>query len=123
MRLVLDLFAGHLALNNVSFLIADNDLSCEDVLFEYPVLLHLGIDSPTFLERNRSMLDGRDCSSDEHCTTTKTSGSLTWLVVARMPRVIGSKLINEEELPLDQNRSRAKYFGNQIDDEPFPDPN
>lgn len=31
-RLVMDLTAGRLALNNVSFLVADEDLACEDLL-------------------------------------------------------------------------------------------
>lgn len=122
-RLVLELFVDRLALNNMSFLVVDDDLSCGDVLAGYQVLHHLAIDSRTLLEQNRSMLDGTYCTSVEHYTAMKASGSLGRLMVACMQQVIGSEMINEEELSLDQNRPRANYFGNQINDDPFPDPN
>lgn len=116
-------FAGRLALNNVSFLVDDDNLSCEDELVGYQVLHQLGIDSLTLLERNCSMLDGTDCSSVKPCTAMKASGSLERLMIARMQRVIGSQLINEEEILLGQNHPRVNFFGNQIDDDLFPDPN
>lgn len=43
-RLVLQLSAGHMALLNVTFLVADDDTACKDLLVGLPVLRHLGID-------------------------------------------------------------------------------
>ena len=48
-RTVLHLSAGQLALINVSFLIADDDLTCEDLLIGLPVLRHLQVDTKTLL--------------------------------------------------------------------------
>ena len=62
-RLVMELSSGRLALTNISFLVSDAALSREEMLIGLPVLQHLGIDSRTFLERNRATLDGTDCSS------------------------------------------------------------
>lgn len=62
-RLVLQLSSGRLALKNVSFLVADDELSCEDLLIGLPVLHQLELDTRTLLERNRAILDGTDCSS------------------------------------------------------------
>lgn len=77
---MLELSAGRLALTNVSFLVADNDLSCEYLLFGFPVLHHLGIDSRTLLERNRVTLDGTYCSSIDHPSITKPRGTLLRLM-------------------------------------------
>ena len=36
-----------MALNNVSFLVADDDMSCQDVILGHSILLHFEIDSCT----------------------------------------------------------------------------
>lgn len=86
-RLVLELSSGRLALRNVSFLVADKDLSCEDLLIGLPVLRHLEIDSRTMLERNRAILDGTDCSSVGITTATDNVGTLGRLMVARLDQL------------------------------------
>ena len=61
-RLILHLSAGQLALTKAMFLVSDDDLAEEDLLIGLPLLRHLGIDSRTMLENNRSQLHGTDCS-------------------------------------------------------------
>lgn len=43
-RTVFQLSAGHLALSNITFLVPDDSLACEDLLIGYPVLKNLKID-------------------------------------------------------------------------------
>lgn len=88
-RLVMELSAGRLAINNVSFLVTDDDLACEDPLIGLPVLRHLGIDSRTLLERNCAMLDGTDCSFVGHPSAPDRYGSLGRLMIARLQRSAG----------------------------------
>ena len=59
-RTVLQLSSGQLALTNVTFLVADNELTCEDILIGNPLLKHLKIYMRTLLEENRAQLDGSD---------------------------------------------------------------
>lgn len=55
------LSSGCLALQNISFLVANDGLACEDVLIGYPVLQHLRIESKTLTESNHSALDATGC--------------------------------------------------------------
>lgn len=41
-----------MALMNVTFLVADDETVCEDLLLGFPVLRYLGVDFPTLLEQN-----------------------------------------------------------------------
>lgn len=123
-RIVMELSAGRLALHNVSFLVADAHLSCEDILLGYPVLQHLGIDSRTLLERNRRVLDGTDCSPAAHPSISNHEGSLGRLLIARLQRVkqsVQSK--TDESGTINLNRPRANYFDHKSDLDPFPNPN
>lgn len=61
-RLLLHLSVGPLAFLNVSFLVANAELTEPDLLIGQPVLKHLGIDSRTMLENNRAQLNETDCS-------------------------------------------------------------
>lgn len=60
-RTVLILSSERLALRNISFLVADDNLACEDILIGCPVLQHIRIDSKTLLNSNYCALDGTDC--------------------------------------------------------------
>lgn len=59
--LVLEMSAGILSVNNLSFLVADACLYCENVLVVHTVLGNLGMYYRTLLEGNRSVLKGTDC--------------------------------------------------------------
>lgn len=61
-KTVLHLAAGNLTLVSVTFLIANDDPSCEDLLIGLPVLHHLQVDTRTLLENRFSSLDSTDCS-------------------------------------------------------------
>lgn len=124
-RLVMELSAGRLALNNISFLVADANLSCEDVLVGHPVLKHLGIDSRTLLERNRASLDGTDCSTVDHPTVSSACGSLGRLCIARLQRTHGAEpvsTVSDSPPTLSSDRPRGNYYAHKFDIDPFPDP-
>lgn len=116
-RLVLKLSAGKMALLNVTFLVADDDTACEDLLLGLPVLRHLGIDSRTLLEQKWSSLDGTDCAGIDGHQSSNMIGLLGRLIVARMQRDDDDK---SHEPPT--NRPRANYFDSQHPADPFPDP-
>lgn len=59
--LIIRTSSGQIALCNVSLLVVDNDLRCEDMLMLFPVLLHLCIDSNTWLDKYRTTLDETVC--------------------------------------------------------------
>lgn len=52
----MDLASEQLALANVTILIAENDLACDDLLIGLPILCHLLVDTRTLLERNHAAL-------------------------------------------------------------------
>lgn len=58
----------------VTFLVADGETACEDLLVGLPVLCHLGIDSRTLIEEKWSSLEETDCSTiANHARDGKTS--------------------------------------------------
>lgn len=85
-RTVLHLASGQLALANVTFLVADGDLACEDLLINLPVLRHLQVDTRTLLENNRSVLDGADCSHVGNRTLLNSGGKVSRMMIARLNR-------------------------------------
>lgn len=87
-RIILQPSMGKSALTNISFLVADEALSCEDILIGLPVLRHLKIDIRTILESHRESLDGMDCSKVGN-PTTLAQGSVGRLMVARIQQVRG----------------------------------
>lgn len=78
-RFVLHLADGQIALPNVKFLAADDDLAGEYLLIGSSVLQHLDIDFKNMLENNRSALDGTECSGI--CNTRRTS-TLVHIVIS-----------------------------------------
>lgn len=105
-RTILHLASEKLALVNITFLVADDDLPCEDLLIGLPVLQHLKIDTRTLLENNRAELGGADCTLGMDPLVNMTGGYVSRLMVARL-----NHLPNREHLHLpDPLRPRANYY-------------
>lgn len=131
-RLVMKLPAGRLALNNMSFLAADGDLICEGLLIGLPLLRHLGIDSQTLFERERAALDGIDCSTVQHPSTSDKCDSLRRLTIACLQRVKSEFELDTEPdydgkeaietRPLDTARRRPKDSAQRSEEDTYPDP-
>lgn len=82
-RTTLHLSSGRLVLHNISLLVENDELACEDLLIGYPVLQHPGIDSKTLLESNSSALDGTNCQSVGNPTASPTGRIGRLMVAAR----------------------------------------
>lgn len=115
-RTILHLASGQLALVNIKFLVADDDLACEDLLIGRPVLHHLQIDTKTLLELSRKSLDGTDCSNVGRLTLANRGGYVSRIMVSRLNH------IRTEEKDLDPDHPRINYFTARSEPDPFPDP-
>lgn len=82
------LASGQLDLSNFTYLIVDHDLGFEYLLICLPVLRHLQVDTRTLLERNRSALDGADCSHVANPTLDLRSGKVSRMMICRMNKVV-----------------------------------
>ena len=120
-RTLMDLSSGQLELLNFTFLIADGDLADEDLLIGQPILAHLGIDSRTMLENNRSSLDVTDCSKISTIATDKSS-KVGRVLLARISKNTGISRSPSVENKLDPNRPKSDYTANRNDPDPFPNP-
>lgn len=102
---VLHLHSGRLAFKNIRFLIADDAVSCEDLLIGRPVLRHLRVDTRTLLEDRVRTVDGTDCSTD--FVGTSTGGRVSRLMLARLSRVEDDHV----DLPtdIDPTSPKVKY--------------
>lgn len=114
-RIVLLLSFGHLAVVNVPYLVADEDLTSDDLLVGRSVFHHLRIDPRTLLEEERSILDGTDCSHVANPTVSSTSGTISRLMVARLNLI--SKMT-------DRSASRPRVICQQArsEEDQFPEP-
>lgn len=115
---ILHLFAGQLALKNIRYLVADDALTCKDLLIGLPVLRHLRIDTRTLLENNIANLDGTNCSLADSRSTTK--GNLGRLMTAMLNRQVDRNVSKSSNAP--PNRPRVHYNSARNEEEPFPDP-
>lgn len=109
-----------MTLLNVSFLVADNEIACEDLLVGLPVLRHLGTDFRTLLERNWSTLHVTDCASVFQCAAP---GSLGRLMIARLNHRTNStstKPSGDQEP--DPHRPLGDHFAHEYGWDPFTDP-
>lgn len=107
-RTVLHLSSGQLALLNLSYLVADDDLASESLLIGRPILAHLQVDTRTLLEQNRAVLNGADCSSIGNPTAPTRGGFVSRIMLARINRIV--------------DHPRANYYMAQTEEDPFPDP-
>ena len=119
LRTVLHLASGQLALANVTFLAADDNLVCEDLLIGLPVSQHLQVDTGTLLENNRSVLDGADCSSVANPTLNR-GGSVTRMMICLLYRIQESETRNGSKGNSD--RPLANYYRACQEEDPFPGP-
>ena len=117
-RTILHLASGQLALANVTFLVADDALACEELLIGLPVLRHLQVDTRTLLENNRLSLDGADCSHVGNPTRDARAGIISRVMIARMNRVQDG----EENKTSEGSRPRENYYKARREQDPFPDP-
>lgn len=76
-------------MENDLFLVADADLSDEELLIGYPVLKHLGVDIKTLLEQRRDVLDGTDCSEVQY-NGLSGGGAIGRLMLARQDGIVAN---------------------------------
>lgn len=114
------LASGQLGLAHISYLVADDDLACEELLIGLPVIKQLQIDTRTLLETNRAVLHGSDCSHIGNPTANSRGGSLSRLMTARRNSVANSEIDVERDEKDD--RPHVDYFECRTVTDPFPDP-
>lgn len=90
-RIILQLSAGPFTPSNVSFKLADDELTSDVLLLGVPVLYHLGIDSSALLNTHRDIFDRMDCVNVGNLTANNNTGKFQKLMVARIQRVEGAK--------------------------------
>ena len=105
---------------NITFLVADDGLTDEDLLIGLPVLEHLKLDTRTMLERNCRDLDGMDCSQVGNPTRTSPGGSVSRLMIARLNGYQSHKSIHRVRVPAD--RPRVNYHTARTEEDHFVDP-
>lgn len=120
-RLVLQLSSGRMALLNITSLVADDHLACEDLLVVLPVLQHLGIDTRTLLERNWNTLSGTDCSDNKSTHDARNCGSLERLIVDKKENEDAEATDHHKVVP-DPSQICAGYDAQRVEIDPFPDP-
>lgn len=86
LRLVLELWLDRMEHINIPFLISDVSLESGDICTGLPVLKHIGVDSRTWLERNRKQLDGTDWLMILLSSSSRRCVSLSRLMMARLQR-------------------------------------
>ena len=104
----------------ITFLVADDGLTDEDLLIELPVLEHLKVDTRTMLERNCRVLDGMDCSQIGNPTRASQGGSVSRLMIARLNGYQSHKSIHRVRVPAD--RPRMNYHTARTEEDPVVDP-
>lgn len=118
---VLHLNSGRLALKNIRFLIADDAMTCEDLLIGIAVLEHLRVDTKTLLEDRIESLDGTDCSPDLLQRKT-TGGQVSRIMLARLNRVGNDQMDAPNPTVPDPTRPKVNYYRARTEGDPFPDP-
>ena len=119
----MQLFTGTLALVNVTFLVADDELAAEDLLIGLPILQHLGIDSKSLLEQKRDLLDGVDCSAVRDLPGATRGGKVSRLMLARLNQVSNDE-VDSAANPTDASdpsRPTVNFFTVRNEQDPFPD--
>lgn len=117
---VLHLNSGRLALKNIHYLVADDSMACEDLFFGRPVLLHLRVDTRSFLEDRVATLDGTDCSLDALPRTK--GGRVSRRMLAHIIRVGNDKMDDTDQPTADSARRKVNYFSARAEEDPLPDP-
>lgn len=115
---VLHLSAGQMALKNIRYLVADDSLTCEDILIGLPVLRHLRVDTRTLLEDNYTSLHGTDCALND--SETQKTGKLGRIMSARLNQI--QETDKEPSEKIDPARPKVNYHKARTEEDPFPDP-
>lgn len=110
-----------LALLNVTFLFADNELVFEDVLIGLPVLQHLRVDTHTLLELNRAALNGIDCSEVDNICTDELARNISLMVLCCL-NLATNKLPAKYHCQEDERRPFVHYYAVRTERDPFPHP-
>lgn len=113
-RTILHLTSGQMALIDVRFLVADYDLTCEDLLIGYPVFKHLQVDTRTLLEQKRAALEGADCTNVEHPTIPPGMGTVGRMMISQLHG-------NSTKYASRETRPRINYYQARGEDDPFPE--
>lgn len=117
-RTILYLAAWNIALIDITNLIADDELACEELLIGLPVQPYLQVDTRSLLENSISSLDGKDCSQIQ--SIEDNGGCVLRLMIARLNRVSSQE--KDTEFELQANPPRVDYNRTRQEPEPFPDP-
>lgn len=118
-RTIIHLATGQLALSNITFLIADEELARKDLLIGFPVLQYLQVNTRTLFERNHSQLDDADCTEVYNPTLDERSGTVSPMMICRLNRLQNDvhSLSSHEE----KSRSLVHYAKLRTERNPFPD--
>lgn len=116
------LYTSTLGLVNVTFLVADDDLTAEDFLIGLPILQHLQIDSKTLIWQKSDLLDDIDCSGVRDIPTRKSGGHFSRLMLARLKNFDSDKTVNTDDNDIiDATFPKVNYFEIRNKPDPFLD--
>ena len=115
-RTILHLSSGRLAATNISYLVADEELTATDLIIGRPILEHMRVDTKTLIEERREGLDNIDCSTVGNPTLPARGGRISAMMLARINRVQYGQMEAEDKRP------RIDYFESRSERDPFPDP-
>ena len=118
-RTIMHLPSGALALQNISFLVADDELACEELLIGLPVLRHLRIDSQTLLENQRATLDGTDCATVPDIVPG--GGLVSRMMISRNSDHDVQPHVTRTERSSISKRPHVNFNFSRQDDDPFED--
>lgn len=121
-RTTMHLPSGKLAMMNLSFLVAEGELACENIIIGRSVLEHLSIDTAMLLDRNRQLLDDTDCSAVGNPTVLTGAVFVSRVMTARSNSIPNELLSDPNICKLDPARPRAVFDYQWIEDDPFPNP-
>lgn len=103
---------------NVSFLVADEDLACEELLIGRPYFKHLRVHANTLLDEKRSALNGSDCSDVGNLIFVAANGHESRLMIDWLHDSL--RTLEQDALAVD--RPRVNYHTARQNSDPFPDP-
>lgn len=116
-RTILHLAAVNIALVNVQYLTADDDLAWEDLFIVLRVLPHLYVATRTLLEKRIASLNGTDCSQTQ--SAADRGGRISCLMIGRPNRVpsihMDTNTVSHPDYP------RVDYSRASSERSPFPD--
>lgn len=112
------LSSGKLALSNVWFVVADDELVCKYVLVVLPVPQYLQFDTRTLLERNRTPLDGVDCSGVDNISTDKRAEDISRMMLCRINRAT-KRFPAEDHHQQDERRPFFHHDAARKEPDPF----